>query len=525
LRIVLVGSEVAPFSKTGGLGDVVGALGPALARRGHRVMTVSPRYPTVKEAQDTGLVVGVHTAGWVHPVRFFRRREQGVDHVFADHAMFQRSGVYGDANGTYGDNSTRFSVLSRAALEAARRVLLDDGEPLGEDVIFHVHDWPTALVPVLLEGLYRPLGLFPRAPTVLTVHNLMHQGRFPGEVFRDLDLPPRWFGIEGLEWYGDVGFLKGGLMTADQLTTVSPTYAREITSPEQGFGLDGVLRHRVAELTGILNGIDPLVWDPAADPHLPTHFTASDLAGKAECKAALQKEMGLPVNPAAPLVGTVGRLDPQKGVELLLEAIPALVREFDAQFVVLGSAAAAHAHYEQRLKELAAAFPRNVVAWIGFSEPVAHRIEAGSDLFAMPSLFEPCGLNQMYSMRYGTVPVVRSTGGLADSVEPVDLLRDAGTGFVFGWFDARPFTETLRHALWVWRDRRDAFDRIRVRGMTKDWSWDARMPAYEAVYKRAADKRGLPWDGAVEPEPAAPAPAAKKRGNGKKRVKGFDASA
>jgi starch synthase len=507
MKIVIVSSEVAPFSKTGGLGDVAGALGPALVRRGHRVITVSPRYGGLDvEALggvDCGLVVGIHAGGWVHGVRYWRVVREGVEHLLVDHAMYGRNGVYGDSSGTFGDNHIRFAVLCRAALEAARRVPLSDGQPFGEDVVFHAHDWPTALLPVYLEALYRPLGLFPWAPTVLTLHNLAHQGRLPGELFRDLDLAPRWFSPEGLEWYGDLGLLKAGLLSADQLTTVSPNYAREIVHPDHGFGLDTVLRHRSRDLTGILNGIDTQAWNPETDPFLPAHFSAKDLSGKAKCKAALQAELGLPVDPRVPLIGAVGRLDPQKGVELILDSIPTLVRETGAQFAVLGSAAAAHSAYEQRLRELQHLFPRHVCAWIGFSEKVAHRIEAGADIFAMPSLFEPCGLNQMYSLRYGTVPVVRATGGLVDSVEPADVQKGSGTGFLFHWFDAKAFADTLRHAIWSWRERPKQFESIRKRGMQVDFSWDAVIPRYEDIYARASALRGLPI---VQPVPVA-APA------------------
>jgi starch synthase len=509
MKIVIVSSEIAPFSKTGGLADVAGALGPALVRRGHQVITVSPRHgmvdPLAHGAVDTGLSVGVHAGGWMHPVRYWRATKDGVHHLLVDHSMFHRSGVYGDASGTYTDNHIRFAVLCRAAVEAARRVPLPveggPDAPLGEDAIFHVHDWPCALLPVFLEALYRPLGVMPWAPTVLTIHNVAHQGRLPSELFRDLDLSARWFSTEGLEWYGDLGLLKGGLLQADQITTVSPTYARDITTPEHGFGLDALLRHRSYELHGILNGIDANVWNPATDPHLAANYSIDDMSGKAKCKEALQADMGLPQNAAAPLIGTVGRLDPQKGVELLIDVIPTLVREQGAQFVIVGTAAAAHQQYEQRLRELQYQFPRNVCAFIGFSERLAHRVEAGADLFAMPSLFEPCGLNQMYSMRYGTVPVVRWTGGLADSVEPIDVARDVGTGFSFQWYDARALADTLRHAVWVRRERPEVFANAQKRGMAHDWSWDAVVPKYEQVYRWAAQRKGLVLN---EPEGSVP---------------------
>ena len=494
MRIVQVSSEIAPFSKTGGLADVVGALGGPLVRRGHRVITVSPRHGKIDTARfgakDTGIVVGIHAGGWVHPVRFLRVDLDGVTHLLVDHPMFDRAGIYGDDSGAYADNHLRFAVLCRAAIEAARRVPLDDGQPLGEQSLFHCHDWPAALLPAFLEALYRPLGLFPWAPSVMTVHNVAHQGRLPAAFFDDLDLARRWFGPDGLEWYGDLGMLKGGLMLSDAITTVSPTYARDIQQPDAGFGLDTVFRHRAAELHGILNGIDTSVWDPATDPHLPARYDVDDMSGKVLCKAALQQELGLNVSPDAPLIATIGRLDPQKGVDLLIEAIPRLVRE-GAQIVVLGSAAAAHAGYELRLRELERAFPGRVCAWIGFNEGLAHRIEAGADLFLMPSLFEPCGLNQFYSMRYGTVPIVRSTGGLVDSVESYDGDAQTGTGFRFSWFDVRSMLDACRAALRLYREAPDTFDRLRRRGMRLELGWDAAIPAYEDVYRAAWRRRGV----------------------------------
>ncbi|MFT4626165.1 MAG: starch synthase [Myxococcota bacterium] len=493
MHIVLASSEIAPFSKSGGLGDVTGALGAPLVARGHRVLTVSPGYRSVDRARwgfgEVSDAVRIHLGDGPHDVRFSHTQRDGVHHLLVEHPMYDRDGLYGDSHGAFRDNHLRYALLSRAAIEAARRVPVG-GSPLGQDVLFHCNDWQTGLLPVYLDALYRPLGLFPRAATVLTMHNPAHQGRLPGSLFADLDLSPRWFGPSGVEWYGDLGLLKGGLVHADELTTVSPTFARDVTTPDGGFGLDGLLRLRKSRLTGILNGIDPVEWDPEADPHLDAAFSAEDLAGKAVCKRALQRELGLPDDPDAAIVGSVGRLDPQKGIELLIESIPWLVAQ-GAQVVVLGSAAAAHRHYEDQLRALERRFPHRVRAWVGFSERVAHRVEAGSDLFAMPSLFEPCGLNQMYSQRYGTLPVVRRTGGLADSVKPFDRTGDAGTGFLF---DA-PTGHALRGALWqgldLFRTDRAAFDRARKRAMRVDWSWARAIPKYESVYRRAAERRGL----------------------------------
>ncbi len=492
MDVVLVSAEVAPFSKSGGLGDVCSAIPRALARRGHRVVTVSPRYASVDLAAlgavDTGVTVGVHAAAFRHDVQFWRVDDAGVTHLFVDHPMFHRGGLYGDAQGTFRDNHIRFAVLCRAALEVPRRVPLDDGL-LGDEVVFHANDWHAALVPVYLEALYRPLGLYRFAPSVLTVHNIAHQGHLPARTFNDLELAPRWLVPEGLEWYGEVNLLKGGLLAADALTTVSPTFAREIATPAGGFGLDGIIRHRLDALTGILNGLDPDEWDPATDPHLAKNYDAGTLvAGKAANKAALQRELGLPIDPRAPLVGAVGRLDPQKGVEHLVESVPWLVGQ-GAQVVVLGSAAPAHAHYEAALRDLEGRYRDSVRAWIGFSEPVAHRIEAASDLFVMPSRFEPSGLNQLYSMRYGTVPVVRATGGLADSVTEADLDRGLGTGFRFDAFRGDAFRSALYRALSTYRDRPEDFTALALRGMEQDHAWDRVVGHYEDVYADATARR------------------------------------
>ncbi len=482
--IVQVSSECAPYAKTGGLADVVGALGPALGRRGHRVLTVMPRYGSV-DVEELGATVvsdvAVLAGGQLQRVHFWLLVREHDAVVFVDHPMFsQRKGIYGDAAGSFGDNHLRFCVLVRAAIEAARRVPVD-GEPLGEEVIFHAHDWHASLLPVVLEGSYRTVALFGRAPVVLTVHNIAHQGRLPAAMFTDLELPPRWMAPWALEWYGDLCLLKGGLMHADAITTVSPTFAREMGTPAGGFGLDSIVRHRRPNVTGILNGLDTDTWDPATDPHLPANYTAEDPSGKAVCKGELQAELGLPVDGTVPLVGFVGRLDPQKGIELILESMPWLV-QMGAQVVVLGSAAASHAWYERKLRELEHHHPRNVRAWIGFSEAMAHRIEAGADLFMMPSRFEPCGLNQLYSMRYGTVPVVRSTGGLADSVRTAGEVGDAATGFRFDAFNGYAFRDAMYRALTTWRDDPTTFSRLQRNGMAADWSWDARIPEYERVY-------------------------------------------
>jgi starch synthase len=482
MDVVLVASEVTPFSKTGGLGDAVAALARALVRAGHRAWTISPRYRgAASEATATGHTIVVPLAGFDHEAALLRVARDGVEHLFVEHPMFDRDGIYGDRGGAFGDNHLRFALLSQAALHAARSFADDD-------VVLHAHDWQAALVPIYLKAAWQSVGLLGGAATVLTLHNPAHQGRFAGGLFADLELAPRWFTPGALEFHGDLGFLKGGILHAGEVTTVSPTFAKEVVTPGGGFGLERVLAAR--RLTGILNGVDLDEWNPETDPHLAATYTSDDdaFSGRALCKAALQAELGLPIDGDVPLVGWVGRLDPQKGIQLLVESIPWLASE-DVQVVVLGSAAAAHAVFEDQLRQHERDLPQHVRAWIGYSEPVAHRIVAGADLFAMPSLFEPCGLTQMYAQLYGSIPVVRRTGGLADSVEPIDVDAETGAGLLFDL----PTGQALRDALWegvsLFRDDRDAFERAARRGMVRDFSWDRTVPEYVSIYQRALAAR------------------------------------
>ncbi len=482
MKICFVTSEVAPYSKSGGMGDVCRALSDVLARRGHEVVVVSPAYRNVlPHADATGRFLTLPGGGQDHVVSVMVPKEanpSGVKHFFVADTMFERDGYYGDEGGAFGDNHFRFAILCRAALEIAHREVPWSDEA----VVFHVHDWQTALVPVLLEAAYRPVGRFEHAATVLTLHNPAHQGRLPASLFTDLELPARWFSPRGLEFYGDLALLKGGIVLSEEITTVSPTFAKEIVEPGGGFGLEDVLATREDRLTGILNGIDEDEWDPTSDAHLPATFSADDLVGKAICKGELQAELDLPMDPDAPLIGSVGRLDPQKGVDLLLDSVPWLVAQ-GAQLVVIGNAAAAHRRYEVAWKEMEKRFPDQVRAWIGFSEDMAHRVEAGADLFVMPSLFEPCGLNQFYSQRYGTPPVVRHTGGLADSV------TEGVSGFAFSAPHGKALRDALHRAITLFRDDRDGFQALQRRCMALDRSWTGAAAAYESVYTRALAAR------------------------------------
>lgn len=481
--MVFVSAEVAPFSKSGGLGDAVASLAKALVQAGHEVWTVSPRYRgAAPEAEFTGFVARIPLGAWEHGAGVSRLDRDGVRHLFVDNGMYDRGGLYGDENGTFGDNHIRFALLCQTALHAAKQFA-------GDDVVFHCHDWQAALLPAYLKAYWRPLGNFAHSGTVLTLHNPAHQGRLPASLFVDLELPARWFTPWGLEFYGDLCLLKGGILHADQVTTVSPTFAREMVTAGGGFGLEEVLALRTRDLSGTLNGIDPEEWSPELDTHLPEPYSADDLSGKAACKAALQRELALPVDPDVPLLASVGRLDPQKGIELLTDSVPWMVSE-GAQLVVLGSAAAVHRVFEERLQDAERRHGTQVRAWIGYNEGFAHRLMAAADLFLMPSLFEPCGLTQMYAQVYGTPPVVRRTGGLADTVEECDPFGGTGTGFFF----ERPTGGALRDAIWrgleLFRRDRDEFDACRRRGMRRDFSWAALVPRYVETYERAQAVRG-----------------------------------
>jgi len=473
MNIAFVASEMVPFSKTGGLADVAGALPAALATRGHDVIAISPRYGPVPGATPVGPPLFFGLFGVEHRVDLYSVERHGVRWILVDNPAFHRPGIYGDASGAYDDNLFRYALLSRAALEAGAGLL-------GDPVVFHANDWHTGLLPVYLQALYRSQGRLPGARVVLGLHNLGHQGTAPAGRFAGLGLPDDAWPV--LDMHGALNPLKAGLVAADALVAVSPSYSRQIQI-DQGFGLEGVLRARTDWLVGVLNGIDD-AWDPATDPHLAANFTIDDLSGKAVCKAALQRELGLPQRADVPLVSLISRLDYQKGIDLVQAVVPWLLQH-DVQLVMLGSGAP---RYEAFFREAEARWPSKARGWVGFNDPLAHRIEAAADVFVMPSRFEPCGLNQMYSMRYGTVPVVHATGGLADTVTTVDPRHDRGTGWAFSPLSAEALQAALTHALGTYTEFPAAFRQIQRRGMSIDWSWARSAAAYEAIYARVLQR-------------------------------------
>ena len=476
MNILYVCSEVFPFSKTGGLGDVAGALPAALAALGHDVKVVTPLYGSVPRHGISSthreirlrFPFGVQTAELLS-AKFGGRHEV----IFLDHHAFfgNRGGVYGDANGDYGDNARRFCFLSVGALSAA--------QVLGfEPDVIHLNDWQTALAAVAARRGYRGTRVGD-AKTVVTVHNLAYQGVYPKAVMDDLGLPWDLFRADGLEFYDQVNFLKGGLAWCSAITTVSRRYALEIQGPELGCNLDGLLRGRSGDLHGILNGIDEEEWDPSRDPFLPAPFSAADLAGKEACKRELCRRFGLHApegEPGTPVFAVVSRLAAQKGIDLLLSVMPAALEQLDMQFVCVGSGDPA---LEHQIHELTRRFPGRVGSFLGFNAEASHLIEGGADFFVMPSRYEPCGLNQMYSLRYGTVPIVRATGGLDDTVQ--DLSGPGATGIKFQDFSSGALFQAISRGIDLYRDR-PRLEEVRRRGMVQDFSWAASAKRYEQLF-------------------------------------------
>jgi starch synthase len=473
--VLIVGSEAQPFSKTGGLADVLGALPPALSRLGWDVTLVTPRYRGVAAGELAGqfsLMVG----GRRIDLRLFEAPLGGGGRAILVDApeLYDRDGIYGVGTQDYPDSPRRYGVLARAALEFAAR----QGP---RRWLVHAHDWQAGLVPVYLKTLYAEHPQLARTPAVFTIHNLAYQGVCERDWLPRLDLTWDLFTPERLEFWGSVSLLKGGITDAHVITTVSPTYAAEIQTPELGFGFDGVLRGRAGDLVGILNGIDTGVWNPATDPHLPAHFDIDRLDRKQASKRALLERFGLTAGSAQsrrPLVGMISRMVDQKGFDLIAEVSTELIT-LDADFVVLGTG---EERYQDMWRALAASHPRQIGVKIGFDEALAHLIEAGADIFLMPSRFEPCGLNQMYSLRYGTVPVVRRVGGLADTVE------DGRNGFTFDEYSAAALLQTLRRALIVFKNH-EKWRAMQVAGMREDHSWDRAALEYVTIYERLLSER------------------------------------
>jgi starch synthase len=486
VNVLFVASEVAPFAKTGGLGDVAAALPRALARRGHDVRVVMPMYGRIKETDGAESVIG-DVVLELGPTRI----------VFSVHAaelpgtkvpvylvrcpgLYGRRGIYTEDH----DEHLRFALLDWAALIICQRL------GFRPDIV-HANDWQTALLPLLLRTMFAWDRLFTQTRTVLTIHNIGHQGSFDARVIEDIGLAPaaHHFHQDQLR-EGRINFLLTGLLYANAITTVSPSYAREVQHPEHGVGLDAFLRERSSVLFGILNGIDEAEWSPDRDARIPHPYSLEDLDGKELNKQALLERAGLPYAREVPVIGVVSRLAWQKGFDLCFDVLPRVLARRGMQLVVLGTG---EPKYEALFTTLARRFPRQVAYLSGFSEPLAHLIEAGSDMFLMPSRYEPCGLNQMYSLRYGTVPIVHRTGGLADTVSAFDRTRGSGNGFVFEHFDETGLLFALTTALRTWgsgtgKDR-EVWRKLQANGMRAHFGWDERVAAYEQVYRMVAPGR------------------------------------
>lgn len=479
LHIALVASEAVPFVKTGGLADVVGALPKALARLGHRVTLFVPRYATIPFPPGE-LVGSVHvpvdsvtrSAGF-----YLASGGPGVHVVFVEHPpFFERPEPYGVANAAYPDNDLRFAFFSRAVLEYLRsRAERPD--------VLHANDWQTGLVPVYLKAFYWDDPTLHRVPSVFTIHNVAYQGNFAPATLTTLGLPAHLNHETALEFHGQASYLKGGILFAEMLTTVSPQYAKELQDPWLAHGFDGIVRSRAADLVGILNGVDYEEWDPRHDPHIARRYSAKDPSGKAACKADVLRRFGLADEPELPLVGVISRLVHQKGFDIVADAWRDLLQR-PLRMVVLGTGERA---VQDGLRGLAERAPDRFAVRFGYDNALAHQIEAGSDMILIPSRFEPCGLTQMYSMRYGTVPVVRSTGGLVDTVEHWDPAIGRGTGFRFEQADGTGLLWALDQALAAYRDRA-AWRRLMANGMAQDFGWERAARAYVEVYERARSR-------------------------------------
>ena len=470
----MVTSEAHPFAKTGGLAEVTGALPLALARLGHRVTVIIPRYRGIEVERVDEATFSL--AGRSVGVGFARQPlTAGVEAVLVDAPdLFDREGLYGTADGDYADNAWRFAVFSRAALEFAR---LSGQRPS----IIHAHEWQTGLVPAYQKMHFSHDPIVGGVPSIFTIHNLAFQGIFPAATLDEIGLGWEVFNVQAMEYFGKISYLKAGINFSEKITTVSPNYAREVVTPEMGFGFNGVLARRQSDLVGILNGIDTERWNPAADAFVAAPFSARNLAGKRKAKALLLEHAGLPHDKpslARPVIGLIARLTDQKGMDLIAAAADDLM-SLDAAWTILGNG---EARYEDLWRSLATRYPDRVSVKIGFDERLAHHIESGADAFLMPSRFEPCGLNQMYSLRYGTVPIVRATGGLEDTIEDYDPRTGAGTGFKFVEYTPVAMLEAVRRALEVYRNPA-VWKRIQQQGMQQDHSWDVSAREYVKVYR------------------------------------------
>ena len=489
----MAASEGVPFSKTGGLADVVGALPAALTANGVEVAVVLPRYKETKLSKPKTLIpsLTIPLGDGLHFPSIIEESVPGsVRWFFVEYpAYFGRDSLYVVPGGTdYADNPERFALFSRAVIEIAKSVFPPD--------LIHCHDWQAGLLPVLLKSVYATDAAVNRIPTIVTVHNLGYQGQFAYDALHRAGLPLDLFHVDRLEFYLKVNFLKGALVYCDAITTVSKKYSQEIQTPEYGFGLDGVLRDRAERITGILNGVDYSQWDPSHDTNLAAPYSAADLEGKKACKKDLLRQFGMSDDDlSSPVIGIVSRFAAQKGFDLIADIAERMVGE-NARLVVLGNG---DAKYEKLFLNLAARYKNKVGVRVAYDDALAHKIEGGADMFLMPSRYEPCGLNQIYSLRYGTVPIVRATGGLDDTIEDYQHSTGAGTGFKFSGFTGTELLETVLRALSVYAHDAE-WKKLMRNGMAKDFSWNASAREYVQLYGKVAGVAGIARPSEVSPD-------------------------
>ncbi|MGH7836151.1 MAG: glycogen synthase GlgA [Candidatus Binatia bacterium] len=477
MKILIVSPEIYPLAKTGGLADVASALARTLAAAGAEVALAMPAYQLVLQSgfsiEETGMELETPLGTERIKVTVLKTRLAEPVPVFLIKAdrFFQRDGIYGTPAGDYPDNLQRFTFFCKAALALAARLAPWD--------VIHCNDWQSALIPVFKTLRSESYPELQASKTLLTIHNLGYQGEFPASQWDILGLSRHYFTPQYLEFYGKINLLKGGILFADALTTVSRKYASEIATPEYGCGLDGVIRMRQSDLFGILNGVDYDEWSPENDPHIKQKYGSRDLRGKSVCKQNLQELFRLPVRAEIPLFGIVSRLVDQKGLDILLEVLETLLR-LDLQLVILGTG---EQKYQELLLDLARHYPANLGVRIGFANDLAHKIEAGVDLFLMPSKFEPCGLNQMYSLKYGTIPIVRATGGLDDTIEDFSPLRLTGNGIKFSEYSGAVLLESIKRGIAIFYHKQ-AWRRLIKNAMSCDFSWKKSAAEYLSLYEK-----------------------------------------
>jgi len=485
LKVLFLSSEVMPFAKTGGLADVAGSLPIALKRAGVDVRLVMPFYRTIKEgAYENHMLIKDIEIPFGESILKANIFETllGADipvYLVEREDMYDRPYLYGNSRGDYYDNMERFSFFAHAALRLS--------QDLGfvPDIV-HCNDWQTGIVPALLKGPYRTSGILSGTASLFTIHNMGYQGIFPREKLPITGLSETvFFHPEGVEYWGKISLLKAAIVYSDVITTVSPTYAREIQTPEYGMGMEGILKGRSRFLYGILNGVDYNEWDPAKDNYLESYYSKKLISGKIRCKEALIKEMDLDLSlKGQPLLGLISRLDDQKGLDILVKTLDDII-DLDVALVVLGSGDEV---IQNTIREAAERHRHRMGIYIGFNEPLAHRIMAGTDLLLIPSRYEPCGLTQMYALKYGTIPVVRATGGLNDTIEPFDEKTGKGNGFKFGPYEAETLLNEIKRAIGIFKDKK-VWKKLMANGMSADFSWDNSAKAYIDLYGSIVEKK------------------------------------